>query len=50
MAGYPAGLDTMADYSAGLVHHKELLERAEQMGISPREWMDSVLKVDGFCS
>jgi hypothetical protein len=46
MAGYPAGLDTMADYSAGLVHHKELLERAEQMGIRPREWMDSALRND----
>ena len=32
-----------ANNPAGLVHHKELLERAEQVGISPREWMDSVL-------
>ena len=32
-----------ANNPAGLVHHKELLEHAEQAGISPREWMDSVL-------
>ena len=31
---------------AGLVHHKELLEHAEQVGISLREWMDSVLGND----
>ena len=33
-----------ANNPAGLVHHKELLERAEQVGISLREWMDSVLR------
>ena len=46
MAGYSADLDPVASYPVGLVQHKELLERAEQMGISPREWMDSVLKAD----
>jgi len=35
-----------ANNPAGLVHHKELLEQAEQVGISLREWMDSVLKDD----
>ena len=35
-----------ANNPAGLVHHKELLEQAEQVGISVREWMDSVLKAD----
>ena len=43
MAGYPAGLGPIAGYPVGLVQHKDLLERAEQMGISPREWMDSAL-------
>ena len=43
MAGYSADLDPVASYPIGLVQHKELLERAEQMGISPREWMDSAL-------
>jgi hypothetical protein len=43
MAGYSAGLGPMAGYPVGLVQHKDLLERAEQMGISPREWMDSAL-------
>ncbi len=33
-----------ASNPAGLVHHKELLEHAEQVGISPREWMDSALR------
>jgi hypothetical protein len=33
-----------ADNPAGLVCHKELLECAEQVGISPREWMDSALR------
>ncbi len=35
-----------ANNPAGLVHHKELLERAEQVGISSREWMDSALRND----
>ena len=35
-----------ANNPAGLVHHKELLEHAEQVGINLREWMDSVLKAD----
>jgi hypothetical protein len=35
-----------ANNPAGLVHHKELLEHAEQVGLSPREWMDSVLGND----
>jgi len=26
----------------GLVRHKNLLERAAQAGISPREWMDRI--------
>ena len=43
MAGYSADLDPVASYPIGLVQHKELLERAEQMGISPREWMVSAL-------
>jgi len=43
MAGYSAGLGPIAGYPVGLVQHKDLLERAEQMGISPREWMDSAL-------
>lgn len=43
MAGYSADLDPVASYPIGLVQHKELLERAEQMGISPREWMDAAL-------
>ncbi|NIP27626.1 MAG: hypothetical protein GWN67_24065 [Phycisphaerae bacterium] len=46
MAGYSAGPDPMAGYPVGLVQHKELLERAEQVGISPREWMDSALGND----
>jgi hypothetical protein len=33
-----------ANNPAGLVCHKELLEHAEQVGISPREWMDSALR------
>jgi len=35
-----------ANNPAGLVHHKELLKRAEQVGISFREWMDSALRND----
>jgi hypothetical protein len=35
-----------ADNLAGLVRHKELLERAKQVGVSVREWMDSVLGND----
>jgi hypothetical protein len=33
-----------ANNPAGLVHHKELLEHAGQVGISLREWMDSALR------
>jgi hypothetical protein len=43
MAGYSADLDPVASYPIGLVQHKELLERAQKAGISPREWMDSAL-------
>ena len=35
-----------ADNLAGLVRHEELLERAKQVGVSVREWMDSVLGND----
>ncbi|MHC4618807.1 MAG: hypothetical protein ACYTEQ_13770 [Planctomycetota bacterium] len=35
-----------ASNPAGLVRHKEVLEHAQQAGISPREWMDSVLGND----
>jgi len=31
-----------ANNPAGLVRHKNLLERAAQAGISPREWMDRI--------
>jgi len=43
MSGYSADLDPAASFPIGLVQHKELLERAEQVGISPREWMDTAL-------
>jgi hypothetical protein len=33
-----------ANNPAGLVHHEELLEHAEQTGIKLREWMDSALR------
>jgi hypothetical protein len=33
-----------SSWNAGLIRHKNLLEVAEQAGISVREWMDSVLK------
>ena len=46
MAGYSEDLDPVASYPIGLVQHRELLERAEQMGISPREWMNSALGKD----
>lgn len=35
-----------ANYPAGLVRHKHLLEDAGKAGISLREWMDSVLGID----
>ncbi len=38
----------MAGYPAGLIRHKKLLERAGQMGVSPREWMDSALGNDSL--
>jgi hypothetical protein len=34
------------EHPAGLIRHKGLLERAGQLGISLREWMDSVLRND----
>jgi len=35
-----------ANYPAGLVRHKDFLERAAQAGISLREWMNSVIRGD----
>jgi len=33
-----------ANNPAGLVHHKELLKRTKEMGVSVREWIESVLE------
>ena len=35
-----------ADNPESFICHKKLFERAKQMGISPREWMDSALRND----